>query len=116
MTFPKVRFTLGHAVRDFCQGMACHGPHPTCNVTRHTKRVGCEKRPTIIISLTSSPRIGSNRGFYSEDFMYQLCICADPIFLEQSFAKRVKNHKLRDLMADGKAMAALEAKLAQWTA
>ena len=48
--------------------------------------------------------------------MYQLCICADPIFLEQSFAKRVKNHKLRDLMADGKAMAALEAKLAQWTA
>ena len=48
--------------------------------------------------------------------MYQLCICADPIFLEQSFAKRVKKHQLRNRMADGEAMAALEAKLAQWTA
>ena len=48
--------------------------------------------------------------------MYQLCVCAGPIFLEQSFAKRVKKHQLRNLMADDKAMAALEAELAQWTA
>ena len=48
--------------------------------------------------------------------MYQLCVCTNPIFLERPFAKRVKKHQLRNLMADDKAMAALEAELAQWTA
>ena len=48
--------------------------------------------------------------------MYQLCVCTDPIFLERPFAKRVKNHELHDLMADGEAMVALEATLAEWTA
>jgi hypothetical protein len=52
-------------------------------------------------------------GSISEDVMYPLFVCADPVFLEFPFAGRVKKHELRDPMAGGKAMTALEAELAE---